>query len=182
MADWTRDHRTPWRDMDPRREPRGFDPDAAPSRGAREGFDRYGVRGSRDYRGEVRTLRDAPADGGWEARSTPYGRGVTGVSPALDAVAFDGGESREGPHRGRGPKAYVRSDDRILDDIGDRLADDPWLDASGVEVGVVAGEVTLSGGVEHRRDKRRAEDLAERVSGVKHVQNNLRMHSDRKPG
>jgi osmotically-inducible protein OsmY len=34
--------------------------------------------------------------------------------------------------------------------------------------------VTLSGRVRTREDKRRAEDLAERVSGVTHVQNNLR--------
>ena len=80
-----------------------------------------------------------------------------------------------GPHRGRGPKAYVRSDGRILDDVSDRLADDSWLDASDIEVQVADGEVTLAGTVEHRRDKRHAEDLAERVSGVKHVQNNLRV-------
>lgn len=39
---------------------------------------------------------------------------------------------------------------------------------------VESGEVTLAGSVEGRRAKRRAEDLADTVSGVRHVQNNLR--------
>ena len=36
-------------------------------------------------------------------------------------------------------------------------------------------EVTLSGTVDSREAKRRAEDCAETISGVKHVQNNLRV-------
>ena len=36
------------------------------------------------------------------------------------------------------------------------------------------GEVTLDGRVPTREDKRRAEDIAEAVTGVTHVQNNLR--------
>ncbi|HYD99085.1 MAG TPA: BON domain-containing protein [Alphaproteobacteria bacterium] len=78
-------------------------------------------------------------------------------------------------HRGRGPKNYVRSDARILEDVNDRLYDDPLLDASDLEVAVAGGEVTLTGHVASRIDKRRAEDLADDVSGVKHVQNNLRI-------
>ncbi len=37
------------------------------------------------------------------------------------------------------------------------------------------GEVTLNGTVTSREQKRRAEDLVEDLSGVKHVQNNLRV-------
>lgn len=77
--------------------------------------------------------------------------------------------------RGRGPKNYMRSDERIKEDVNDRLSDDGNLDASDMEVDVANGEVTLSGRISHRWDKRRAEDLAEAVSGVKHVQNNLRV-------
>ena len=79
-------------------------------------------------------------------------------------------------HRGRGPKDYTRSDERIREDVNDRLTDDPQLDASGVTVSVKGGEVTLAGMVHERGDKRHAEDLADRVSGVRHVQNNLRVH------
>jgi osmotically-inducible protein OsmY len=78
--------------------------------------------------------------------------------------------------RGRGPKNYTRSDDRIREDVNDRLSDDPFVDASEVEVQVSGCEVTLSGTVDSREAKRLAEDIAERVSGVKHVQNNLRVN------
>jgi osmotically-inducible protein OsmY len=78
-------------------------------------------------------------------------------------------------HRGRGPKGYTRSDERIREDVNDRLTDDGWLDASDVEVQVSSAEVTLTGQVNSREEKRRAEDIVEAVSGVKHVQNNLRV-------
>jgi osmotically-inducible protein OsmY len=81
-----------------------------------------------------------------------------------------------GRHRGRGPRNYRRSDERIRDDINDRLTDHDWLDASDIEVSVVAGEATLTGVVESRYAKRLAEDIAESVSGVTNVQNNLRVN------
>ncbi|WP_297512798.1 BON domain-containing protein [uncultured Caulobacter sp.] len=81
----------------------------------------------------------------------------------------------DGAHRGRGPKGYRRSDERVRDDINDRLTDDSWLDAHGIEVAVENGDVTLSGTVRSREDKKRAEALVERVSGVDNVQNNLRV-------
>lgn len=80
-----------------------------------------------------------------------------------------------GYHRGRGPRGYTRSDERIREDVSDRLSDNPILDASDIEVNVAAGEVTLGGSVDSRYSKRLAEDLADEVSGVKHVQNNLRI-------
>ncbi|HKG72783.1 MAG TPA: BON domain-containing protein [Aestuariivirgaceae bacterium] len=80
-----------------------------------------------------------------------------------------------GGHYGKGPRGYTRSDDRIREDIHDRLTDDWMLDASNITVAVSGGEVTLDGTVNSREDKRRAEDLADNVSGVRHVQNNLRV-------
>lgn len=85
-------------------------------------------------------------------------------------------DAREvGHHRGRGPKGYTRSDERIRDDVSDRLSDDPMVDASDIEVTVSEREVTLSGTVDSRGARRRAEDVAESVSGVSYVQNNLRV-------
>lgn len=78
-------------------------------------------------------------------------------------------------HRGRGPRNYSRSDDRIMEDVCDRLTADPMVDASEVEVQVSDAEVTLTGTVTSREQRRRAEDCVEDVSGVKHVQNNLRV-------
>lgn len=89
-------------------------------------------------------------------------------------------QRREGDFRGTGPKGYRRSDDRIREDVHDRLTEDSWLDASGIEVSVHEGEVTLDGKVRTRADKRRAEDLVEHVSGVGHVQNNLRADVDKR--
>lgn len=86
----------------------------------------------------------------------------------------DARRRREQDHRGRGPKNYSRSDERIREDVNDRLTEDIWVDASEIEVSVEGGEVTLSGTVADRRSKRRAEDCADGVAGVKHVQNNLR--------
>lgn len=80
-------------------------------------------------------------------------------------------------HAGRGPKGYTRSDGRIEEDVCEHLSQDHWLDASDVEVKVKDREVTLDGKVASRADKRRAEMCAEAVSGVTHVQNNLRVDS-----
>ena len=82
-------------------------------------------------------------------------------------------------HRGRGPKGYRRSDERIKEDVNDRLSDDYYLDASDVEVAVTNTEVTLTGTVNSREDKRRAEDIAESVSGVSNVENRLRVKQGR---
>lgn len=84
-------------------------------------------------------------------------------------------EVRGGQYRGRGPKGYRRSDDRIKEDINDRLTDHPYLDAYDIDVSVDTGEVTLTGTVDSRHAKRLAEDIAESVSGVSNVQNNLRV-------
>jgi len=89
--------------------------------------------------------------------------------------------ARPGSHRGKGPSGYVRGDERILEEVCDRLTEDDRLDASGIEVKVDAGEVTLNGQVGSREDKRRAEDVAESVSGVKHLQNNIRVHPPEAP-
>lgn len=84
--------------------------------------------------------------------------------------------------RGKGPRNYSRSDDRIREDVNDRLSDDPWLDASEIEVTVNSAEIILSGTVNERSEKRRAEDLAESVSGVKHVENRIRVGKNQNSG
>jgi hypothetical protein len=78
-----------------------------------------------------------------------------------------------GPYRGLGPKGYVRSDERIKDEICEILTRHGQLDARRVELDVQNGEVLLSGIVRHRRDKRLAEDIAFNVSGVRDVRNDL---------
>jgi hypothetical protein len=84
-------------------------------------------------------------------------------------------EDMRADHRGRGPRGYRRSDERIREDVSDRLTDDPYLDATEIEVAVAEGEVTLTGVVATREDKRRAERLAEDCTGVSDVQNNVKV-------
>jgi osmotically-inducible protein OsmY len=76
---------------------------------------------------------------------------------------------------GRGPQGYKRSDERISEDINEMLTQDADIDATNITVEVQNGEVTLRGTVPDREAKRRAEDLAESASGVKDVQNQLRV-------
>lgn len=85
---------------------------------------------------------------------------------------------RKADHRGRGPADYTRSDERIREDVNDALTHDRHLDARTISVVVEKGEVTLNGTVDARRAKRHAEDIADSVSGVRHVQNNLRISED----
>ena len=100
----------------------------------------------------------------WAARA--------GYGPSSGNDRHQGAEN--GPHRGKGPKNYYRSDGRIREDVSDRLSDDPYIDASDIDIVVTEGNVILSGRVQSRQAKRRAADLAESVRGVTNVENRLR--------
>jgi osmotically-inducible protein OsmY len=126
----------------------------------------YGYRGRNEY--------DERGRGGEYADDArPEGR--SWLERAGEKVSAFFGAEDEGRYRGRGPKGYRRSDDRIREDVSDRLTDDPWLDASDIEVEVRECEVVLKGAVHSREDKRRAEHLSEAISGVRNVQNHLRV-------
>lgn len=124
-----------------------------------------------------RSGSDASADyGNWR----DYGEQRGFMERAGDEIASwfgdeDAARRREQDHRGRGPSDYTRSDERIREDANDRLTHDWRVDASHIRVAVKDGEVTLDGTVESRTAKRRAEDVVDGVSGVRHVQNNLRV-------
>jgi hypothetical protein len=81
----------------------------------------------------------------------------------------------EGQHAGRGPRGFKRADNRIEEDINERLTQHGMIDASDVEVRVMNGEVTLSGHVDRREAKRLAEDVAESIFGVKEVHNQIKV-------
>jgi osmotically-inducible protein OsmY len=82
---------------------------------------------------------------------------------------------RPGPYYGIGPRGYRRSDERICEEVCERLTRHGAVDASDIEVEVQDGEVILRGTVGDRRSKRMAEDLAESTSGVRDVHNELRL-------
>jgi len=149
------------------------------SRGDRfdRGYGDNGPTGSNDARYAASGFY--PADhplqpGGYSRSGYPYQRSFRG-SDERSGQSFYSERRDDGEHRGKGPRGYQRADERILEDVNDRLNDDPRLDASDIEVSVQSSEVTLSGEVSSRADKRRAEDCLEGVSGVTNVQNNLRV-------
>ena|SRR5690606_663999 len=81
-----------------------------------------------------------------------------------------------GLHYGKGPRSYKRTDERINELVCERLTDDPYVDASNIEIVVHDAEVIITGTVESREEKRRAEDIVEGISGIKNVENRLRLH------
>jgi osmotically-inducible protein OsmY len=121
-------------------------------------------RAGEDEMGESQTQFDP--------RNVRYGQGQGTGAAWVDRPRSSGSFA------GRGPKGYQRSDDRIREDVSDRLAEHPDLDASDMEVKVSKGEVTLTGSVDSRWAKRLAEDLVEACPGVRDVMNHLRVPSE----
>ena len=105
--------------------------------------------------------RDDPRAAGAGARGDFY----TSTARSRQSVSF----------RGRGPKNWRRSDERIREDVNERLTEHDGIDATDIEVAVENGEVTLSGTVDSRWTKRMAEDVAAFCAGVVDVHNRLRI-------
>jgi hypothetical protein len=148
---WDREHYEQWMER-MRSDPRSQEPS-------------QGTVGGTPYEGGVFT--PATYGGGAEFYS------VTGMykNPLLE---------KEPPkHQGKGPKGYKRRDDRIHDEICERLTHHPLIDASMMEVHVKDGEVTLSGEVTDRRMKHAVEDAVDEVSGVRDIHNQLRVFRER---
>jgi len=180
--------RSDWRESDYGRE-RGFS--SRGGYGSRDwGLRDYDTRqqgggprgyGGRDYGGGFQGAQTEPYEEGghgeWSGRGTQYGSGAGRDWYRSREEGGGGFSGRSGTFRGRGPRGYQRSDERIREDVCECLTDDPMIDASNMEVTVKGGEVTLSGTVSSRDQKRRAMDLVEDISGVKDVHNNLRVES-----
>lgn len=75
---------------------------------------------------------------------------------------------------GSGPESYACSDERIRDEVCERL-EDADLDVGEVVVRVVDSEVILEGVVNDRFTKRGVEDIAFTVRGVRDCHNRLRL-------
>lgn len=122
----------------------------------------------RDPRREI--MRNDSSD--YEADEIqPYG--VARQFP-LDPTRVGAGDAaRRGRFYGVGPKGYRRSDERILEEMSDRLMTHPDVDASDIEVHVANGIITLTGTVPDRHQKRIADLIAEDIVGVDDVHNEL---------
>jgi osmotically-inducible protein OsmY len=108
--------------------------------------------------------------GGFDQRSRSRYPGSLAEDP------FDSSQPREQPRRYRtGPKGYTRSDERILEDISERLMMADSIDSSEVTIAVKDGKVTLEGTVPTRSMKHSIEDLADYTAGVQDVDNRIRV-------
>lgn len=153
------------------------------------GRNEYGGSSSNPFYGE-RPLTRAGGTYDWDYFGSKAGMPMTKWRRDADSGDFDdlvyGGRSAEpqrssqgrGEFSGRGPRGYQRSDDRIREDVCQCLTDDDHIDASNIEVAVADREVTLTGTVTSRMQKRHAEDLIERLPGVRDVINSIRVVSD----
>jgi len=72
-------------------------------------------------------------------------------------------------------KDVAISDDGITDMVSRKLANDPDVKGGALKVTVKDGVVTLNGTVSQDKWRAKAEKLARKVRGVKHVVNNLKV-------
>lgn len=79
----------------------------------------------------------------------------------------------------RDPRASApadqRPDEAIWEDIHEHLTTNPDLDATGIEIVVEEGDVTLTGRVDTRESKWLAEEIARSVAGVAELHNRLKV-------
>lgn len=81
---------------------------------------------------------------------------------------------RDRASRRTDPKGYIRSDDRIRENVCEALAHS-GLDVSDVSVAVLDGHVVLEGTVPNRRTKHHVEDCTVECAGVNDVENRIRV-------
>lgn len=178
---------------------RGRTADYGYDRGGRGANGQGGYGESRRGYGPGGVYGAGETEGGTGRSGSDYGRGdLAGGAPGSGRRAYgDGGYFQDaydprkpqgavarhpwepsaprGPHTGRGPKGYRRSDDRVKEEVCERLTHHGHLDATNIRVSVLDGEVTLEGTVSSRQEKRLAEDTVEHLSGVKDIHNHLRI-------
>jgi len=108
--------------------------------------------------------------------TAPFGEHVAGrpglIEPTAPARPAGTG------YRGLGPRGYVRSDQRIYEDICDRLTEDPAIDASDIVVSVRDRIVTLAGSVDSLQALRQADVIAREAVGVADIRNDLIVVTD----
>lgn len=116
----------------------------------------------------------ARRENNWDQDRTNNREGFT----SMGGQSWRADDRDRGPHSGRGPRGWQRSDERIHDEVCEALWRNGNVDASHVDVTVENGEVNLDGFVRTRHEKRLAEDEAERIEGVRDVHNRLRIGTE----
>jgi len=153
-----------------------------------------------NYRNSYGTERGHSHDGGYygqgdeaSANTARRSRGGDKVGPHGGYAEHTSGQPGSGAYgqprgrpgedfRGLGPKNYQRTDERLREDMSERLTQDPDIDASEIVVEVSNGAVTLSGHVDRRQTRYRVEDLVDRCHGVTEIDNRLSIGPARTSG
>ncbi|WP_334161539.1 BON domain-containing protein [Phenylobacterium sp.] len=161
------------------------DRDTSPRDGGQAGFQDGELGGGLRKPGFSRGYgRDFGAGGRNQGFDGSWGQGYGGsFDPGGEDLGAGGrtwidqrADARSGPHAGRGPRGWSRTDARIREAVSEALMEDPLLDAREIEVQVEGGVVSLSGEVPGGSDAHRAEQLARRCGGVGEVRNDLQVH------
>lgn len=79
-------------------------------------------------------------------------------------------------HSGKGPRGYVRRDERILEDICEALIEQPDIDATKLKVSVQTGVVTIVGSVNEEYELNAIEYIVKNTSGVKKLVDRIEIH------
>ncbi len=119
--------------------------------------------------------RNRELDYGQDFGPSPYRDGRRDSWRSWPEPDRDSLRRNPGQFVGRGPRGYKRSDERIEEEINERLTQHGDVDATEIEVAVQNAEVTLRGSVDSRQAKRLAEDIADSVFGVKETNNQIRI-------
>jgi osmotically-inducible protein OsmY len=170
-----------------RSQPQGYPDYSTPQRGYPDSQYRgQGQNQGQGYGSQDRGNIDSVLDRDWSSysgsRSQPSGDAYSGQYSQGRAGqrGYGQGSSRQGnygePRSQRtGPKGYQRSDERIREQVVERLMDGTEVDLQDVECHVKDGVVTLSGSVKSRHCRQELENAADSIWGVKDVENNLKV-------
>jgi hypothetical protein len=125
-----------------------------------------------------------PGRGGPGFTGGYYGFGTGSLEPDWRAgrrqqLGEEGGREPDWRHSEHhyppGPKGYQRSDERLREDISERLMEARYIDSSDVTVEVSGAKVVLEGTVPERRMKHAIEDLVDACPGVQDIENRIRV-------
>jgi len=120
---------------------------------------------------------ETPSDIGRDQRGRP-GPATAGGEVLRDDRRYYTRAARRpgrGPFYGIGPEGYIRSDERIVEEIAERLAERADIDPSDITVEVRQGVVSLCGTIDSRQSKFEVEEIVDDVMGVLDIDNRVRV-------
>lgn len=137
--------------------------------------------GARDYGGmpSITDRQGGEAGGRDDSFGPPELGGHRDVGNRGEMRPAGHGPGATGPRatarRGKAPRNATRSDSLVAEELNERLGHDDQLDASEILVRVEDGHVLLTGEVPEKWMKRRAEDIADAIRGVRDIENLIRV-------